>query len=93
MIRKQTDEANKEIKQTEGKQKLENLINEVIDIGTFFELATNNKIIVNGLKLHESKNEISLDYTGDFDLNGLVVIGPIEHKTSIRFKNKDDFES
>ena len=33
------------------------------------------------------------DYTGDFELNGLLVIGPVEHKTNIRFKNLDDFES
>ena len=32
-------------------------------------------------------------YAGDFELNGLMVIGPIEHKTNIRFKNMDDFES
>ena len=34
-----------------------------------------------GLNLHEQKSEISLDYTGVFDLNGSMIIGSIEHKT------------
>ena len=42
--------------------------------------------------MHENKNEILQDYTGDFELNRLMIIGPIEHKTNIRFKNMDDFE-
>ena len=44
------------------------------------------------LNLHEIKNEILQDYTGDFELNGKMNIGPVEHKTNIRFKNMDDFE-
>ena len=92
LIRKQT-EANKEIKQNERKQKKENLIDEDIDIGRFFELATSNKVYVNKLNLHEIKNEILLDCTGDFELNGLMFIGPTEHKTIIRYKNMDDFEN
>ena len=63
-----------------------------IDIGRFFELATSNKIYVNNLNLYEIKNEILEDYTGDFELNGKMINGPIEHKTNIRFKNMDDFE-
>ena len=43
--------------------------------------------------MHEIKNEILPDYTGDFELNGKMIIGPIEHKTNIRFKNMDDYES
>ena len=43
--------------------------------------------------MHGIKNEILQDYTGDFDLNGLMIIGPVEQKTNIRFKNMDDFES
>ena len=42
--------------------------------------------------MHEIKNEILQDYTGDFELYGKMTIGPIEHKTNIRFKNMDDFE-
>ena len=63
-----------------------------IDIGRFFELATSDKIYVNNLNLYEIKNEILQNYTGDFELNGKMIIGPIEHKTNIRFKNMDDFE-
>ena len=92
MIRKQT-ESNKEIKQNERKQKRQNLLDEDVDLGRFFEVATSNKIYVNNLNLHEIKNEILQDYTGDFELNGKMIIGHIEHKTNIRFKNMDDIES
>ena len=43
--------------------------------------------------MHEIKNKILQDYTGDFELNGFMIIGLIEHKMNIRFKNMDDFES
>ena len=59
---------------------------EVSDLGRFFELATRNKFYVNSLNMHEFKNEILQDYTDDFGFNGLLIIGPIEHKTNIRFK-------
>ena len=55
-----------------------------IDLGRFFELATCNKIFLNGLSLHEIKNEILLDYKGDFELNGSTVIGPVERKTNLK---------
>ena len=42
--------------------------------------------------MHEIKIEILQDYTGDFELIGLMTIGPIEHKTNNRFENMDDFE-
>ena len=42
--------------------------------------------------MHEIENEILQHYTGDFELNGKMIIGPVEHKTNIRFKNIDDFE-
>ena len=45
------------------------------------------------LNLPEIEIEISLDYKGDFELSGLLVIGSIEHKTIIIFKNIGDFES
>ena len=66
---------------------------EYIDFGRFFEVATSDKINVNGLNLHQIKNEILLVYTGDFELNGSMLIGPVGHKTNIRFKNNDDFET
>ena len=65
---------------------------EDIDFGRFFELATSNKMYVNSLNLHEIKKEILQDYTKDFELNGLMIIGPVEHRTNIRFKNMDDSE-
>ena len=64
---------------------------EDIDSGKFFEKTTSNKIYVNKLNLHENKNESLLRYTGDFDSNGLMLIGPVEHKTNISFENTDDF--
>ena len=39
------------------------------------------------------KNEILIDYKGDFKLNGLMVIGPVGHETNIRLRNKDGFRS
>ena len=92
LIRKQTEE-NKEIKQNERRQKRQKLKDEDVNLGRFFELATSNKIYDNNLNLHEIKNEILQGYTGDFELNGLMIIRPIEHKTNVRFKNMDDFES
>ena len=92
MIGKQT-EANKEIKQNEWKLKREKLIDADIDLDWFSEFASSDKIYVPGLNLHEIKNENLTDHKGNFELNGLLVIGPIEHKTNIRYKNMDDFES
>ena len=94
LIRKQI-ESNMEIKHNERRQKRQNLINDDIDLGRFFELATSNKIYVNNLNLHEIKNENSQDYTQDFEFNVLMIIGPVEHKTNktyIRIKNMNDFE-
>ena len=91
MIRRQT-ESNKETKQNERRQKRENMVDD-IDIGRFFESAAINKIYANNLNFHEIKNEFLQDYTGVFELNGLMNVGPIEHKTNIRFKNMNDFEN
>ena len=85
------NESNKETKQNERRQRRENMI-EDIDTGRFFELATTDREYVNGLNLHEIKNEFLEDYTGDFELIGKMIIGAVEHKTNIRFKNMDDFE-
>ena len=46
-----------------------------------------------GLSLHEIRKENLLNYAGDFELNGSMVIGLVEHKTNIRFRDLDDFES
>ena len=90
LIRRQT-ESNKEIKQNEKRQKRENMV-EDIDISKFFELATTNKKYVNGLNLHEIKSEVFGDYTGEFVLIGSLLIGELDQKTKIRFKNINDFE-
>ena len=85
------NESNKETKQNERRQRRGNMI-EDIETGRFFELATTDREYVDGLNLHEITNEILEDYTGDFELIGKMIIGAIEHKTNIRFKNMDDFE-
>ena len=90
LIKKQ-NESNKETKRNERRQRRENMV-EDIDIGRFFELATSDNICVDNLNLHEIKNENLEDYTGDFELIGKMIIGPVEHKTNIRFKIMDDFE-
>ena len=43
--------------------------------------------------MHEIKNEILQDYTGDFELSGEMIIGSVKHKTNVRFKNMNDFEN
>ena len=78
--------------QNERKQKRENIVEDV-ELGRFFEKATTNKRYVNGFNLHEIKNEILEDYTGDFELIGSMLIGEIDQKTNIRYKNVDDFEN
>ena len=92
LIRRQ-NESNREKKRIERRRKRENVVEEDIDLGRFFELASSDKIYVNNLNLHEIKNEILQDYTGDFELNGKMIIGLVERKANIRFKNMDDFEN
>ena len=79
LIRKQ-NESNKEMKQNERKQKRENILDEGIDLGRFFELATTNRKYVNGLNLHEIRNVFLENYTGDFELIGSMLIVEIEQK-------------
>ena len=83
---------NREIKRNERRQKRENMV-EDIDVGRFFELATTDREYVNGLNLHKIKKDILEDYTGDFELIGSMLVGEVEQKMNIRFKNVDDFES
>ena len=91
-LNRKQNESTREIKRNERRQKRKNVI-EDIDKGRFFELATTHKIYVKGLNLHEIKNEIFKDYTGDFELIGSMLVCEVEQKTNIRFKNVDDFES
>ena len=83
-LENKTNQIKKSNKMKEHEKK-ENLIDEDIDLGRFFELGTSKKVYVIGLNLHEIKRENLLDYTGDFELNGLLVIGRIEHKANIRY--------
>ena len=93
LIRIQND-SNRVIKQNERRQRRANMVDDIdIGIGRFFELATTHRKYVNGLNLHEIKIEILEDYTGDFELIGSMLVGEIEQKTNIRFKNVDDFQS
>ena len=92
LIRKQ-NVSNKEIKQNERNEKRENIVDEDVDSRKFFKLATIDKIYVTGLHLHEIKIESLVEYTGDFELKGPMVNGPVEHKTNSIFRNRDDFNS
>ena len=68
------------------------MLEEDIELGEFFDLATTIRKYVNGLNLQETKNEFSGEYTGDFELIGSMLIRGIK-KTKIRFKKVDDFET
>ena len=93
VIRKQ-NESNKEIKQSERYRNRKKATQEEdIDIGRLFELTTSNKIYVNRLQFYEIENEILLEYTGDFETIGSMLIGEMGQKTNIRFENVDDFET
>ena len=52
-----------------------------------------NKIQVIDKNLHEIKNEILLDYTGEFEMVGNLKVGNQIRQTHIRFRNMDEFES
>ena len=80
------NESNRNIKQTEGKQKREILVEEYINSGDIFEVATTNKKYVNGLNLHEIESKNLDDYTGDFELIGSMLIGEIEQKQILGVK-------
>ena len=73
-------------------QKREKLIDEDFDLGRFFELASFKKVYGTGLNLHEIEIEILLEYTGHFELIGLMFAGPFKRETNITFE-MDDFGS
>ena len=52
-----------------------------------------NKIEVIDKNLHEIKQEILEDYTGEFQMDGSLKIGDQIRQTKIRFRNMDDFEA
>ena len=52
-----------------------------------------NKIKVIDKKLHEIKQEILLDYQGEFEMIGNLKVGEQIRQTHIRFRNMDDYEA
>ena len=52
-----------------------------------------NKIQVINKKLHENKNQISLDYVGEIEMDGDLKVGDQIRQTVTRFKNMDNFEA
>ena len=92
LIREQ-NKSNKKLKQNERKPRRQKIIDEDFDLDRFFELAISDEIYVESLSLEEIKNEFLLDSKGYFESNGLMIIGPIEHKTNTKIKFMDDFES
>ena len=83
---KNQNESNRNIKQTEGKQKREILVEEYINSGDIFEVATTNKKYVNCLNLHEIESKNLDDYTGDFEMIGSMLVGEIEQKQILGVK-------
>ena len=57
------------------------------------ELTTNKRLYANGCNLNETKRENSLNFTGVSELIGFLLNGEMEHSTSIRFVNVEDFET
>ena len=52
-----------------------------------------NKIHVVNKNLHEIKQEILVENTGEFEMVGNLSVGHQVRETRIKFKNRDDFES
>ena len=57
------------------------------------ELKELNKIQVIDKNLHEIKQEILIDYVGEFEMVGNLKVGDQICQTKIRFRNMDDFEA
>ena len=57
------------------------------------ELKELNKIHIVIRNLHEIKQEILVDYTGEFEMVGSLKVGDQIRQTHISFRNMDDFES
>ena len=57
------------------------------------ELKELNKIQVVNKNLHEIKQEILIDYEGEFEMVGNIKVGDQIRQTHIRFRNMDDFEA
>ena len=81
-----------DLKQYERFQNRQKVVEEDIISGRFFDLATTFEKYVNGVKLHEIENDMLDDYTVDFEMTASMLVGEIEQKSFIRFKNADVFE-
>ena len=98
MIRKkdvvsERNEENKELKQYEWIQNRENKNEDEFGMGWFSKKATSdNELFVDSLNLHEIRNEILGDYTGDFEIIGDTIIGEHKQTTAMRFKNIEHYE-
>ena len=57
------------------------------------ELKKLNKIYVVNKKLHEIKNEILLDNTGEFEMVGSLKVGDQIRQKHIRFRNITDYQA
>ena len=57
------------------------------------ELKELNKIQVIDKNLHEIQNEILIDYAGEFEMFGSLIVGDQVPQTHIRFRKMDDFEA
>ena len=69
------------VKKADKPDKLEEALREV------------NKIQVVNNNLHEIKNEILLDYVGEFETVGNLKVGDQIRQTNIRFRNINDYEA
>ena len=52
-----------------------------------------NKIQFVNKNLHENKQEILIDYNGEFEMVGNLKVGNQMRQIHVRFRNKIDFES
>ena len=57
------------------------------------ELKELNKIQVINEKLHEIKQEKLQDYTGEFEMVGILKVGDKVRQTHLRFRNITDYEA
>ena len=80
-------------KQLERNPNKKNFMEEKNIKSIFFEFATSNRIYFNGLTLHEIGSEILSESTSDFQMIGSLLIDDRKHRTNIRFRNADNFET
>ena len=78
-VRKRNEE-DRELKQYERIRKRKNVAEENINLGRLFGFVTVKTMYVNGLKLHEIRSEIFLEFTGYFQMIGSMLIGEMEQK-------------